>query len=317
MCRITVITSLFNCVQYLESYLEELKKIHNPSEIEILLLHNAPLENELKVLDKYLPGLPFVNHIIIPERESLYATWNRGVRMAKGKYLTIWNVDDIRLPDSLSLQAAALDENPKAAMAYGNFVIVNEYGRREGRNMIEPEFEQNAGSFLRKHHIGCFPMWRKEIHHHIGFFDEQFKLVADLDFQIRVSKKYPLVKAKNKCLGYYLENTPTNLSSNRKLQRIERTALNLRYGNLDLLHLPYLFIALNKIKVGKYKWYGNYHAKKEWTDSSYNDFFRKLPLIFVSLFNLPLDTLRFIKYAIPKSYRQKIGEVLIKSFGFF
>lgn len=306
MCKISVLTSLFNCLDFLEGYFDAVKNINNQDDIEILLLHNSPKQEELIIINQYLPVLPFVKHIIIPEREGLYSTWNRGVNLAKGKYVTIWNVDDVRLPNSLSEQAYALDSNQDAALSYGNFVIVNKYGSREGVDKVELEYESNPKSFLRVHHIGCFPMWRKDIHDTVGLFDEQFKLVADLDFQIRVSQKYPLVKVNTK-LGYYLENTPTNLSSNRKLQRTERTALNVRYGNFDLLHLPYLLSSLRKIKVTQYKWNGVYHQKREWAESNFMDSVKKFPLIAISLFNLPLDTLRYIKYALPRSYQEKLG----------
>src|ERR1700712_2568147 len=99
MCRITVITSLFNCRQYLAGYFAAVKKIENHEEIEVLLIHNAPSEEELNIISNFLPSLPFMKHIIIEQREGLYATWNRGIRMAKGKFITTWNVDDIRLPD--------------------------------------------------------------------------------------------------------------------------------------------------------------------------------------------------------------------------
>lgn len=296
---ITVITSLYNCAQYLEGYFNAVKKITNLNEVEILLMHNAPRDEEIAIIKRHLHYLPAVKHIVISKRESLYTTWNKGVKLAAGDYITIWNVDDIRLPDSLKQQATALENNPEAVLAYGNIKVVNKYGDTEGRYQEEPEFHSHSKSFLRVHHIGCFPMWRINIHDAIGYFDEQFRLVADLDFQIRVARKFSLVKV-DTLLGYYLENTASNLSSNRKLQRTERTALNVRYGNLDLLHLPYLVSSLKLIKTTKYKWNGAYHDKNVWTGKlGYN--IKNAPLIFVSIFNLPLDTLRFIKYALPKS----------------
>lgn len=296
MPKVTVLTSLYNCHQFLEGYFKALEKIENSSEMEVLLLHNSPKKDEIYIIEKYLIKLAFVKHIVISERENLYATWNRGIELAKGRYITVWNADDIRLPSSVDDQVKALERYPEAALSYGNFTIVNEYGRKEGRNVVEPDFHSNFESFLRVHHIGCFPMWRKEIHKDIGYFDEQFKLVADLDFQIRVSLKYPLVKV-NKNLGYYLENTPSNLSSNRKLQRTERTALNMRYGNYDLLHLPYLYSSLKAIDISMFRWLGNVYNIADWSDRPSGFSLKRAALIFVSVFNLPLDILRYIKYS--------------------
>src|SRR6187397_2217810 len=127
MCRITVITSLFNCQQYLHGYFKAVDLIENKKEIEILLLHNEPREEELAIIKGLLPGLPFVKHVLVEKREGLYATWNRGIKMAKGQYITTWNVDDIRLPRSLVHQADSLDLHTNAVLSYGDFKIVNKY----------------------------------------------------------------------------------------------------------------------------------------------------------------------------------------------
>ncbi len=305
MEKITVLTSVYNSAQFLEGYFSAVKRITNPGDVEILLLHNAPDEDELNIIHKHLPALPFVRHIPVANRESLYASWNRGIRLAKGTYITIWNTDDIRLPSSLADQARCLDEHPEAGVCYGNITIVNEYGKTTGRYQAEPDFDRDFRSFFRNHHIGCFPMWRKAIHETVGYFDEQFRLVADLDFQIRVASEYPMVRTTTD-LGYYLENTPTNLSSNRKLQRTERTALNLRHRNYDLLHLPYLYSALKLVRPSEFRWFGTFHQVREWTNPAKTPQ-KNLSLIFFSVLNLPLDILRFIKYSLPPSYLRRLN----------
>jgi len=50
---------------------------------------------------------------------------NTCIKEAKGEYVTIWNVDDLRTPNSLEMQMKALDENPDIALTYGDFIIVN------------------------------------------------------------------------------------------------------------------------------------------------------------------------------------------------
>ena len=294
MPRVTVITSLFNTLLYLEGYFQAVLCLERTEEVEILLIHNAPQDEELAIVSKYLPQLPFVKHIIVP-REGLYATWNRGVKMARGRYITNWNVDDIRLPDSLINQADALDQHPDAVLSYGDFVIVNEYGKREGRHTNEPDYDLKRSSFFSHHHIGCFPMWRRDLHDTIGYFDEQFKLVADLDFQIRVAKQYQMIKVGNQ-LGYYLEGTPNNLSSNHSLQMGEYTVVQLRYGNFNMLHLTDLFSGIKKIRVFQYKWLGAYHNMKPWKFKDYYLYIIKFPLIGISVLNFPRHFVRRLIY---------------------
>lgn len=307
MCRISVITSLFNCQQYLNGYFQAAAQIENKDEIEILLIHNAPKEDELKIINDFLPGLPFIKHIIV-EREGLYNTWNRGVKMAKGNYVTTWNVDDVRLPHSLSDQADALDKNADAVLAYGNFKIVNKYGNTEGKDVNEPEFDSNNNTFRKKFHIGCFPMWRKEIHDSIGYFDEQFRLIADLDFQIRVAKRYHMVKV-NKHLGFYLEGTSANLSSDFSIQDKEHTVLHLRYGNFNSIFLTHVINGLKNFKIFRFKWYGAYHPMSQWVVEDKFSYLVKFPLIIFSILKWPRHMAKkYIKKHLVKMKENKLKE---------
>ncbi len=291
MCRITVITSLFNCQQYLKGYFEAVNLIENKKDIEILLIHNAPKENELKIIYEFLDKLTCVRHIVVEQREGLYATWNRGIKLARGKYITTWNVDDIRLPHSLIDQANSLDHNDNAALSYGDFKIVEKYGSTEGKSVSEPQFDPKNRTFYRQHHIGCFPMWRKSIHENIGYFDEQFRLIADLDFQIRVARKYSLIKISEQ-LGYYLEGTPSNLSSNTKLQDSEHTVLHLRYGNFNLIYFTYLIDSFKNFKIFRVKWFGSYHNINRWTLNERLEYLLRFPTIFLAVLKFPRHVAR-------------------------
>ncbi len=307
MCRISVITSLFNCQQYLEGYFKAASQIVNKDEIEVLLIHNAPTENELKIINSFLPAFPFIRHIVIEQREGLYATWNRGIKMARGKYVGTWNVDDIRLPHSLSDQANALDQNNLAALAYGDFKIVSKYGNTDGKSVHEPEFNSTSNTFHHNFHIGCFPMWRKEIHDTIGYFDEQFKLIADLDFQIRVAKKYHMVKVRRQ-LGYYLEGTAANLSSNFSIQDKEHTVLHLRYGNFNSIFLTHLIHGLRNYEIFKFKWFGAYHPMSHWVTKDKFSYIVKFPTIIFSLIKWPRHMAKkYLKKHLIKIRQKQVG----------
>jgi glycosyltransferase involved in cell wall biosynthesis len=237
MCSITVITSLYNSDPFLEGYFKAVSEIQNTHEIEILLVHNAPSAKELAIIEKYLPRFPFITHLQVAEREGLYSSWNRGITHSKGKYIAIWNVDDIRTPDSLELQKNALDSS-RAAMCYGDFYGTDNYGSFKEKLYEYKHYRVFKKTALRRHIIGCFPMWRKDIHQSIGYFDEQFRIVGDFEFQIRTALNYDLVKA-DSILGFYLENKNHKLTSNIKLLDKERTVVELRYRIYDkiLLHI--------------------------------------------------------------------------------
>ena len=263
--KISVLTSLYNCERFLQDYLRALAKIEGKDQIEVLLLHNAPREKELTIITEHLPMLDFVRHIIIPERETIYRTWNRGIQLSEGEYITVWNVDDVRFPDSIIQQAEALDKNPQAAIAYGDIWSSGQYGICGTVKSNSPIYNQSTRKkFLSVHHIACFQMWRKSIHETVSYYDEQFECIADFDFQIKTALHFPFVKTE-KPLGIYLVDQPHKLSYNG-LQAIERNIVCLRYANYWCMNIFLLSETKKKYQRNQMLIFG------EW-----NDFTEKAP----------------------------------------
>lgn len=297
MKKVTVLTSLYKCEKYLQGYFDWLRQIDNQEEVEILLLHNAPSEEELNIVRQNISGLPFIRHIIISKLEGLYITWNRGISLAEGKYICIWNVDDIRFPNSLSLQADTLDKNPNILLTYCDFYYMFQYGCISDEKVINEDFFLNPTAFFTTHQIGCFPMWRKELHKEFGYFDEQFFLVADFDFQIRLARTDKVKKTEG-VLGAYLEDVPGKLSSNLKRQIVERNVVHLRYAILEDLNWFTLFSIYKKYKPFKIK-NGNRWISLSEIFESYG-FYRKkrFPYLFKSILFQPRCFASFVKHCI-------------------
>jgi glycosyltransferase involved in cell wall biosynthesis len=239
--HISVITSLYRCASFLQDFLSHYARIENIHECELILIHNDPTDEELDIINKFSQPHMDLVHMLV-KREGLYASWNRAIKAASGEYLAIWNVDDIRTPGSLIAQKAALEQS-NAAICYGDFYGTRTYGPFAGKLYQYLVYDHCRKEAFKRHIIGCFPMWRKTIHEQLGFFDEQFKLVSDYEFQLRVIRRLPLVKAAS-VLGYYLEHAGHKLSSNRRVQQRERTAVEIRYRMYDkiLLHiLPFIW----------------------------------------------------------------------------
>ena len=70
--KVTVLTSLYNCRQYIEGYFQCIASIEYSDELEILLLHNAPTEEELHIIQSYLPSYPFLRHYNTRTRRALF-----------------------------------------------------------------------------------------------------------------------------------------------------------------------------------------------------------------------------------------------------
>lgn len=297
--KISVITSLYKCEKYLTGFLKHLSKTDNLNECEFIFIHNKPQGNEEKIIEHFILEHPEINvkYIKLDYVETLYASWNRGVNNSGGKYIAIWNVDDIRMPDSLRIQAQALDENPNAKICYGDIHGMEKYGVLEGKLFYHPVYPEKKNNFLRSHFIGCFPMWKREIHNKVGYFDEQYRLVGDYEFQIRAARNFEFVKA-NKVLGYYSINGKNQLSSNFRLQNAERTSVEIRYGVYDKINLLYFFKAIKNYKIYKCLYNGEYQSINKYFHNHIIYVVSRLFLLIFSIFKLPRNIGSYIKHVI-------------------
>jgi glycosyltransferase involved in cell wall biosynthesis len=264
--KISVITSLYRSERFLAHYLRHVGNIRNPSECEFILVHNDPTEEELKILSAFDHREIRLVHLAVP-RESLYSSWNRGIKAARGELITIWNVDDIRFPDSLLLQASALDLNPDAAISYGDIYGTAVYEHYGDRLYRFPEYSSNPKEFWRSHLVNCFQMWRKSIHESVGYYDEQFRCTGDFDFQIRTAMRYPFAKA-TAPLGVYLENQPHKISSS-PLQALENNIVYLRYGIFEKLQFPLLARSIAAYHKDEFLYEGKWIRNNEQTPFSH------------------------------------------------
>jgi GT2 family glycosyltransferase len=299
---ISVITSLYNCERYLQGFFSYLLKTDNLNECEFIFIHNKPHGNEKRIIEQFIKEHPKINikYIKLDFVETLYASWNRGIKSSEGKYIAIWNVDDIRMPDSLRIQAQALDENPNAKICYGDIHGMEKYGVLEGKLFYHPVYPEKKNNFLRSHFIGCFPMWKREIHNKVGYFDEQYRLVGDYEFQIRAARNFEFVKA-NKVLGYYSINGKNQLSSNFRLQNAERTSVEIRYGVCYKINLLYFFKAIKSYKIYKCLYNGKYQNISKYFNNYIIYILLRIPLLIRAFIRLPRNILSYLKHVAFKN----------------
>ena len=300
MYRISVITSLFHCAQYLDYYFDGVDAVTNFDECEFVLVHNDPQPEEDRIIEKRIAGRKNFIHLRVP-REPLYASWNRGIAESHAPYLANWNVDDRRTPDSLALMAATLDSAPDAAMTYGDTIGIREIGQVTGQQQFQaPYNEKTKKRFLHSHFIGCFQMWRRSIHEKVGYYDEQFKLAGDYEFQIRTAYFFPLKKTDG-IMGYFLKSGGGNrLSQQHKTQSKEQCMIGMRYGIYFKIHILSIPQALHDYRVFSAVFYGKPVELKHYFGSGFalKSTLRIYQMPWAALTLLPWEIARWVKVSV-------------------
>ena len=132
MTKVSTITPCYNMSKYMKGFLDNLST-QTHKDLEIVLDHNDPSDEEVKLVEEYNEQYDNILHIKVEGVDPIGISMNRCIEYATGDYLCIWNVDDLRTPDSIEVMAKALDENPDVDFVYGNYVIVHKFGGTEGQ----------------------------------------------------------------------------------------------------------------------------------------------------------------------------------------
>jgi len=226
----------------MEGFLENLST-QTHKDLEIVMDHNNPSDREIELIEKYQETNDNLLHIKVDGVDPIGISMNRCIEYSTGDYLCIWNVDDLRTPDSIEIMARTLDENPDVDFVYGNFIIVPTFGGTQGQLVDETGKEE----WLTKGMIlGPFFMFRKTAIEKAGVFDEQLVSGADFDLALRLAFNGKGLHIPE-ILGYYLnEGMGASKRPNSK-QPLERTVIELRYG-LNVLE-PHLIPEAKKYDV--------------------------------------------------------------------
>lgn len=117
---VSVVMPVYNVEKYID---EAIASILNQtfSDFEFIIVDDGSTDNTWDILQTYTD-----ERIILLRNEiniGNYPSRNRGIRVAKGKYIAVMDGDDIVMPDRLEKQYCYLDEHPDLTALGSNFLL--------------------------------------------------------------------------------------------------------------------------------------------------------------------------------------------------
>jgi GT2 family glycosyltransferase len=187
---VSAVASLYRGGDYIEQFMENItSQTIFSSCCELIIVDADSPENEYEVISKYMERFPNIVYHRAPTRIGIYEAWNLGVKMARGKYVTNTNLDDLRRHDSFERQVEILEKFPFVDVAYQDF-----YYSFDGKASVAKAAAVGVKSdvpvitpynLMRSNSPHNAPMWRRSIHDDVGFFDASYRSAGDYDFWLR------------------------------------------------------------------------------------------------------------------------------------
>ncbi|MEO5361841.1 MAG: glycosyltransferase [Nitrospirota bacterium] len=220
---VTVIISSYMSEEFIAECLDGLREQSIWRSIEVIVIDAASPQNEQGIVTGFQKDNPNLTYVKTAEKINIYAAWNIGLRLARGRYVTVLSTNDRLAADALELMARTLDSRPDIALVYGDSYMTEtpheSFERHTGApSMVWPEYDYE--DLLKHCRIGPHPMWRKSVSDRIGQFDETYTANGDQEYWLRMGERFEFLHIP-KFTGLYWHN-PQSLSQSGGIQETHR-----------------------------------------------------------------------------------------------
>ena len=230
--KISVIIPAYNHESYI---LDAVRSVLQQTftNFELIIIDDGSTDGTLARIQSVQDGRIRVFH---QDNQGAAKTINRGIGLARGKYLSILNSDDLYTPDRLKTLATFLDEHEDVALASSLIQPVDSSGKPVlpySRHAYWLEWYDNA---IRQFHQDRSPVTsllkynffvstsnifvRSTIFKHERMFHENLSYCHDYEFLLRVLSRHSFHLCEERLLMYRLHETNT-IRENEFLRHLE------------------------------------------------------------------------------------------------
>lgn len=203
---VTVLIPSYNHALYIEQLLNSIvQQSYGYEYIELIVVDDCSTDNSAAIIQKMADKHHF-QCILNQENKGICANINKGIDLAKGKYICISGSDDYWALNKLEWQVTHLEKNPKAAVCSGNVIRVDANG-----NDLAAEKQLSAPArvytfkdvFLRDFPFSTTcAMIRKSVFTELGGYDETLK-IEDYYMWLKIAAAGYELHFLKEVLGYY------------------------------------------------------------------------------------------------------------------
>jgi len=112
MPLISVILPVYNGETYLAEAIDSILA-QTLRDFELIIVDDGSTDGSAQIIRAYAQHEPRIRSVKLEENVGLGAARNHGIAVARGKYLTFIDCDDVSAPQRLELQAGYLDAHPE------------------------------------------------------------------------------------------------------------------------------------------------------------------------------------------------------------
>jgi len=212
---ISIVTPSYNRAWIIQRCIDCIRGQTYPN-IEHIVVDGGSTDETLEILKKNQSGY---NLRWISEKDNgMYDAINKGIKLATGKIVAYLNTDDFYFPYTVELAVQKFLQDETISLVYGDWVT---YYQATGFLEILPFLTYTKYDMAR---FGVLPQptvfIRREIFSQLGYFDTNYKLLADNEFFTRVFVANLHVEKINEFLAGQVVHEGNLLAGNSEATRL-------------------------------------------------------------------------------------------------
>ncbi len=221
---VSVIIPAYNAKKYITEALDSITS-QTYTNLEVIVLDDASSDETYKVACELANKDSRVTVIKNPKNLFIAGNRNKGISLAKGKYIVWQDADDISEASRVEKLVMLMESDSTLGIAGSNLQVFDEDGFKEIRSYATGDYDLRKNIFKFSPVAQPSAIVRKDCFDSLGVYDINTPPVEDLDMSFRIGTKYKFANISEPLLRYRL--SPTN-QTNSNLKKMIRITLDTR-----------------------------------------------------------------------------------------
>lgn len=231
---ISVIMPVYNAEKYLSDAIDSILS-QSIDDFEFIIINDGSTDDSEEIINQFTDNR--INYVKNERNLGIIKTLNKGLSLAKGKYIARMDADDISFPERLYKQVQVFQSFPGVDMVNIKTLLIDDDGvfSRENRSAVQLNFEATRFVQYLKNmisHPGI--MIKKDVIKKYLYQDEaRFEYIEDFDLWLRIMRDgYICYTLETPCLYYRMSTNSINRTKG-KLQHQRMFSLSKEYLKRD------------------------------------------------------------------------------------
>jgi glycosyltransferase involved in cell wall biosynthesis len=225
--KVSVLMSVYNGSQYLREAIDSILT-QTFSDFEFILIDDCSTDNSWEILTSYASHDSRI--ILIQNKENLGLTksLNKGLKIARGKYIARQDADDVSLPLRLEKQVSCIDKKSEVGLVSCNLEMIDASGDTKFLFQVDCDSDLIAWYLLFYNYIGGHSqvLFRKKLALDLGGYCEEYRYTQDYELWSRMIKTskfsiLPEILLKHRIHSNRISNHKAAEQENYLIQRIQ------------------------------------------------------------------------------------------------